>query len=70
MPKSGPGTFKAGKGKGGGSTVGKGTIAWPRLLEQAKRQGIRYVFIDQDETKIPIYKSLEQNCAYLKRLGL
>jgi sugar phosphate isomerase/epimerase len=50
--------------------LGKGTIAWPRLLEQAKRQGIRYVFIDQDETKIPIYKSLEQNYAYLKRLAL
>jgi sugar phosphate isomerase/epimerase len=26
--------------------LGKGTIAWPKLLEQAKRQGIRYIFID------------------------
>ncbi|HWZ51130.1 MAG TPA: sugar phosphate isomerase/epimerase [Granulicella sp.] len=50
--------------------LGKGTIAWPRLLEQAKRQGIRYAFMDQDETTIPVYKSLEQNYAYLKRLGL
>ena len=50
--------------------LGKGTIDWPKLLEQAKRQGIRYAFVDQDETREPIFRSLEENYAYLKRLGL
>ncbi|MCZ4117855.1 DUF3152 domain-containing protein [Streptomyces sp. H39-S7] len=31
VPKSGPGTFKAGKGKGSGSTVGKGVILTYRV---------------------------------------
>lgn len=31
VPKSGPGTFKAGKGKGSGSTVGKGDILTYRV---------------------------------------
>jgi sugar phosphate isomerase/epimerase len=50
--------------------LGKGTIAWPKLLEQAKRQGIRYAFVDQDETKEPIFRSLEESYAYLKKLNL
>ena len=49
--------------------LGKGTIDWPKLLEQGKRQGIRYAFVDQDETKEPIFRSLEENSAYLKKLG-
>jgi sugar phosphate isomerase/epimerase len=50
--------------------LGKGTIDWPRLLAQGKRQGIRYAFVDQDETKEPIFRSLEENYAYLKKLNL
>jgi sugar phosphate isomerase/epimerase len=50
--------------------VGKGTIAWPKLLEQGKRQGIRYAFVDQDEASEPIFRSLEESYAYLKKLNL
>jgi sugar phosphate isomerase/epimerase len=50
--------------------LGKGTIDWPKLLTQAKRQGIRYAFVDQDETKEPLFRSLEENYAYLKKLNL
>jgi sugar phosphate isomerase/epimerase len=50
--------------------LGKGTIDWPKLLAQGKRQGIRYAFVDQDETREPIYRSLEENYAYLKKLNL
>jgi sugar phosphate isomerase/epimerase len=50
--------------------VGKGTIPWRALLEQARRQGIRYVFIDQDKTAMPALESLEQSLTYLQTLKL
>jgi sugar phosphate isomerase/epimerase len=48
--------------------LGKGTIAWPALLDQAKRQGIRYAFLDQDETAGPVIQSMAESLAYLKGL--
>ncbi len=48
--------------------VGKGTIDWPRLLKQARQQGIRYAFVDQDETAGPVVDSLRNSYAYLKTL--
>ena len=50
--------------------LGKGTIAWPSLLTQARRQGIRYVFLDQDKTEIPVLQSLEESFTYLQNLKL
>jgi sugar phosphate isomerase/epimerase len=46
--------------------LGKGTIAWPTLIEQAKRQGIRDAFLDQDETAGPVVESMTESFAYLK----
>jgi sugar phosphate isomerase/epimerase len=46
--------------------LGKGTIEWPALLRQAYRQGIRYAFLDQDDTKIPVEESMKQSRAYLR----
>ena len=48
--------------------LGKGTIDWRGLLEQAQRQGIRYAFVDQDETAGPVLESLHQSWAYLQTL--
>jgi sugar phosphate isomerase/epimerase len=48
--------------------LGKGTIQWPSLLAQSRRQGIRYVFIDQDKTEMPVLESLQQSFTYLKTL--
>lgn len=48
--------------------LGKGTIAWPGLIEQAKKQGIRYAFLDQDETAGPVVASMTESFAYLKGL--
>lgn len=48
--------------------VGKGTIAWPMLLRQAHQQGIRYAFVDQDETSGPVTDSLKASYGYLKTL--
>jgi sugar phosphate isomerase/epimerase len=50
--------------------LGKGTIPWPALLRQARRQGIRYVFIDQDRTEMPALESVQQSFAYLRKLKL
>ena len=46
--------------------LGKGTIAWPKLIAQAQRQGIRYAFLDQDETAGPVIESMSESFAYLR----
>ena len=50
--------------------LGKGTIAWPELLEQAKKQGIQYAFLDQDETAGPVVESMTESFAYLKKINV
>jgi len=50
--------------------LGKGTIAWPKLLEQAKKQGIQYAFLDQDETAGPVVESMTESFAYLKKINV
>ncbi len=50
--------------------LGRGTIDWPKLLTQAKRQGIRYAFVDQDETAGPVAESLKVSFGYLRGLGI
>jgi sugar phosphate isomerase/epimerase len=50
--------------------LGKGNIPWPALLRQARRQGIRYVFIDQDRTEMPALESVQQSFTYLRKLNL
>ncbi len=48
--------------------LGKGTIHWPALLAQARKQGIRYAFLDQDETSEPVLQSMKESYAYLHSL--
>jgi len=50
--------------------LGKGTIPWQPLLTQARQQGIRYVFLDQDKTEMAVLESLKQSFAYLQTLKL
>jgi sugar phosphate isomerase/epimerase len=45
-----------------------GSIDWPSIFAQAIKQGIRYAFIDQDETSIPVLESLKLNYQYLQSL--
>jgi sugar phosphate isomerase/epimerase len=49
--------------------LGKGTIAWPAILEQARRQGIQYAFLDQDKTNGPILASMKMSRAYLRTIS-
>jgi sugar phosphate isomerase/epimerase len=48
--------------------LGKGTIAWPRLLAQARKQGVHYAFVDQDETSGPVFESMKESYTYLQTL--
>jgi sugar phosphate isomerase/epimerase len=48
--------------------LGKGSINWGTLLKQARKQGIRYAFLDYDKTSIPILDSLKQSFTYLETL--
>jgi sugar phosphate isomerase/epimerase len=48
--------------------LGQGTIPWRPLLLQAHAQGIKYAFVDQDETKLPLTQSLSVNRAYLRSI--
>ena len=50
--------------------LGKGTIPWPKLIAQARRQGIRYAFLDQDETAGPVIASMSESFVYLQTLRI
>ena len=50
--------------------LGKGTIPWPKLIAQARRQGIQYAFLDQDETAGPVIASMSESFTYLKTLRI
>lgn len=50
--------------------LGKGSIDWPGLLVQARKQGIKYAFLDQDGTSMPVLESMSESFAYLRRLNV
>jgi sugar phosphate isomerase/epimerase len=50
--------------------LGIGSIDWPHLLMQARWQGIRYAYLDQDETAGPVIQSMTESFAYLKGLNI
>jgi sugar phosphate isomerase/epimerase len=48
--------------------LGKGTLDWRAILLQARKQGIQYAFLDQDETSLPVPESMKISRAYLRTL--
>jgi sugar phosphate isomerase/epimerase len=50
--------------------LGKGTIDWGAILVQARSEGVKYAFVDQDETTLPLPQSLAVSRAYLRKLNL
>jgi sugar phosphate isomerase/epimerase len=50
--------------------LGTGTIDWPSLLQQARSQGIRYAYLDQDDTRLSVQASMSTSRAYLTKLNL
>jgi sugar phosphate isomerase/epimerase len=63
-----PTSYTTDAGSDHSTELGKGTIAWPTLLRQAGKQGIRYAFLDYDKSSSPILDSLGQSFTYLKTL--
>lgn len=49
--------------------AGSGSIDWKAVLGQARRQGVRQFFVDQDGTDLPIEASLRANWKYLSQLS-
>jgi sugar phosphate isomerase/epimerase len=49
--------------------LGLGTINWPAILAQGRKQGIRYAFLDQDNTAGPIPASMRVSREYLRSIG-
>jgi sugar phosphate isomerase/epimerase len=48
--------------------LGRGVIPWPSLLTRAHKQGVRYAYVDQDETSLPVLESLQASYDYLKSI--
>ena len=63
-----PTTYDMDKHSENFTELGRGTINWPALLAQARAQGVRYAFLDQDETSGPVVASIRISRAYLRTL--
>ena len=50
--------------------LGKGSIPWQPLISQARAQGVKLAFLDQDETKLPVFESMKESFDYLNGLKL
>jgi sugar phosphate isomerase/epimerase len=48
--------------------LGTGTLDWPAILTLAYQQGVRYAFLDQDETSLPVPQSMAISNKYLRSL--
>jgi sugar phosphate isomerase/epimerase len=49
--------------------LGGGTVNWPGILNEARGLGIKYAFLDQDGTTIPIPESMKKSRAYLRSIS-
>jgi sugar phosphate isomerase/epimerase len=63
-----PTSYNMDKGSQHFTELGRGSIDWPALLAQAHAQGVRYAFLDQDETNGPVVASMKVSRAYLRTL--
>jgi sugar phosphate isomerase/epimerase len=48
--------------------VGRGIITWPPIFAAAKEAGVKYYFVEQNESQDPL-KSVEMSIGYLKSIG-
>jgi sugar phosphate isomerase/epimerase len=52
----------------GFTEVGKGVVDFRRIFAQSKLGGIRHYFVEQDETKGPVFESVSESYRYLESL--
>jgi sugar phosphate isomerase/epimerase len=50
--------------------LGKGSIDWKPLISQARAQGVKLAFVDQDETGLPVFEAMKVDFEYLDGLKL
>ena len=48
--------------------VGKGIIDWKRIFKAAPRGGLKYYFVEQDQTELPVFDAIKISYDYLHNL--
>jgi sugar phosphate isomerase/epimerase len=48
--------------------VGKGVIDWKRIFDAAPKGGLKYYFVEQDETELPVFEAIKISYDYLHSL--
>ena len=48
--------------------VGKGVIDWKRIFDAAPKGGLKYYFVEQDETELPVFEAIKISYDYLHAL--
>jgi sugar phosphate isomerase/epimerase len=46
--------------------VGTGIIDYKKIFKYKKESGMKYFFVEQDQTKIPVYESITKSFGYIK----
>ncbi len=61
-------TLETGSGSQHFTEVGTGTLDWKKILPLARKQSVRYMFVEQDTTELPPLESLQVSYANLQKL--
>lgn len=48
--------------------VGKGVIDWKRIFKAAPKGGLKYYFVEQDQTELPVFEAIKISYDYLHSL--
>ncbi|MDP4284944.1 MAG: sugar phosphate isomerase/epimerase [Bacteroidota bacterium] len=49
--------------------VGTGIINFKELFKYKKESGMKYFFVEQDQTKLPVYEAIAKSFGYVKKLA-
>jgi sugar phosphate isomerase/epimerase len=48
--------------------VGSGVIDWKRIFKAARKGGLKYYFVEQDQTQLPVFEAIKLSYVYLHKL--
>lgn len=49
--------------------VGSGIIDFKEIFKYKKESGMKYFFVEQDQTKLPVYEAIAKSFGYVKKLA-
>ena len=49
--------------------VGSGIINFKEIFKYKKESGMKYFFVEQDQTKLPVYEAIAKSFGYVKKLA-